>query len=175
MNAEPDRRRESSPDRPPVGGTRPGASPGRSGEPVTSFDPEALKRLRRARGLTHDMLGARAGVARPNLIAYELGGRPGVEMLVTMARALKVDPWELTTVNPAAPTLSDLRVRAGLTKAVLAARLGMSRSTWHLVEIGKRKLRPQVATATARVLRMSVRRVREAWQRGVDSGPREPA
>lgn len=135
-----------------------------------SFDPEALKRLRQARGLTHDMLGGRAGVARPNLIAYELGGRPGVDMLMALARALRVDPWDLTTVDPAAPTLTDLRVRAGLTKAELAARLGMSRSAWHLVETGKRKLRPPVATAVATVLRLSARRVREAWQRGVDHG-----
>jgi transcriptional regulator with XRE-family HTH domain len=112
-------------------------------------------------------------VARPNLIAYERGARPGLEVLVALARALRVDPWELTTVNPDAPTLADLRLRAGLTKAELAAHLEMSRNAWHLVETGKRNLRPPVAAAVAKTLRVSARRVQEAWQRGIAPSPEE--
>ncbi|MGI9079222.1 MAG: helix-turn-helix domain-containing protein [Acidimicrobiales bacterium] len=140
---------------------------------MSSFDPAALRGLRPTQGMTLDTLGARAGVARPNLIAYELGGHPSVEILVALARALRVDPWELTTVDPAAPTLADLRLHAGITKTELASRLGIPRTTWHLVETGKRRLRPPVATAVAKALGVSARRVREAWQRGVDAEPPE--
>ncbi len=128
----------------------------RSGEVVRSFDPEALRRLREARGLSHDSLGAMVRVARPNLIGYEKGReRPGIEVLGDLARALGVDPLALTRVTPATATLADLRARAGLSKSSLAGRVGLGRYMWDQVERGKRTLQPDVASKVAAALGVS--------------------
>lgn len=142
----------------------------RSVEAVRSFDPEALRRLRRARGLSHDALAELVDVARPNLIAYEKATkRPGVEILIALARALGVDPLALTTSTARTATLADLRARAGVTKTDLADGLGMARSTWDLIERGGRRLQPETAAAVAEILGVSERTLRQALRRGIDA------
>jgi transcriptional regulator with XRE-family HTH domain len=141
----------------------------RSGEIVRSFDPEALRRLREERGLSHDSLGAMVRVARPNLIGYEKGReRPGIEVLGDLARALGVDPLALTTATSATATLADLRARAGLSKSALAARVGLGRYMWDQIERGKRALQPDVAAKAAEALGVSARTVRAALKRGIE-------
>lgn len=140
----------------------------RSGEVVRSFDPEALRKLRESRGLSHDSLGAMVRVARPNLIGYEKGReRPGIEVLGDLARALEVDPLALTTATPATVTLADLRARAGLTKSALATRVGLGRYMWDQIERGKRTLQPGVVPVAASALGVSERALRAALQRGI--------
>ncbi len=98
-------------------------------EAVPSFDPAALRRLRRARGLSHDALGAEVGISRPSLISYEKGTRGiGVHNLHLLARALGVDPLELTTATRATATIADLRARVGLRRTDLAGLLGIHRT-----------------------------------------------
>lgn len=143
----------------------------RTAEAVRSFDPEALRRLRRGRGLSHDALGALVGVSRPNLIAYEKGAmRPGLEVLAALAGALGVDALELTTATAETATLADLRARAGLSKSALATRLGLARSTWDLIERGRRRLQPAIAAAAAAALGVSEEELAAARERGASSG-----
>ena len=143
-------------------------------EGVRSFDPAAMVRLRRARGLSHDALGERVGRARPNLIAWEKGpARPSPAKLVVLARALEVEPWELTTVGPADATLADLRGWAGLTQPELAERAGIARSTYSLIERGGLALRPDMAERIASVLDVDVDDVVRAHARSVPA-PEEP-
>lgn len=130
----------------------------RSSEPTHNFDPDALLRLRRERGLSHDALTEIVSMSRPDLIAYEKGRkRPGVDRLAVLAKGLNVDPWALTTADPSAPTLADLRVRAGLTRSALAETLGMPRGTWDAIERGRRELRPEIATQAAQAIQQATR------------------
>jgi transcriptional regulator with XRE-family HTH domain len=99
-------------------------------EGVRGFDPAAMARLRKARGLTLDALGERVGRARPNVIKWEAGEAPSPPKLVALARALDVDPWQMTLRKPQAAELADLRDWAGLTRRALAARAGIRRSTY---------------------------------------------
>lgn len=97
-------------------------------ERVSNFDPQRLLEARRAKGLSHDSLGALIGAARPNLIAYEKGRRvPSPPRLAALAEALGVDPLELTaTASAAEATFSDLRMRAGVSNSRLADEAGIS-------------------------------------------------
>ncbi len=141
----------------------------RSNEPVASFDPARLRDLRRSHGMSHDTLGSLTGLQRPNLIAYERGDRrPGVDVLVALAKALGVDPLALTRVDPTTATLADLRARAGLTRVETAARLGISSSYLRALERDPRQLRPELAKRLARMLRIPVEEVQAAHARGVD-------
>ncbi|HET7486481.1 MAG TPA: helix-turn-helix transcriptional regulator [Acidimicrobiales bacterium] len=137
---------------------------------MRSFDPEALRRARRRRRLSHDALAELVDVARPNLIAYERGTtRPGIEVLAALAGALGVDPLALTTATPRTATLADLRARAGVTKTELAARLGIARSTWDFIERGGRTLRPDTAAAVAEILGVDEAALRRALRRGIEA------
>lgn len=136
-------------------------------EAVPSFDPDALRRLRRARGLSHDALGAQVGVSRPSLIAYEKGIRGiGVHTLHLLSRALGVDPLELTTATRATATVADLRARVGLSKSDLAELLGIHRTMWARIEQGSRRLRPELMPKVAGALEVSENEVRRALERG---------
>jgi transcriptional regulator with XRE-family HTH domain len=145
----------------------------RTNEAVRSFDPASLRRLRRRHGLSHDALGARVGINRPALIAYEKGSkRVGLHSLHLLAAALGVDPLELTTATRDTATLADLRARAGVSKTDLADRLGLDRTTWERVERGERGLRPDVAEAVAEVLAVEPGEVLAARERGITHGER---
>jgi transcriptional regulator with XRE-family HTH domain len=149
----------------------------RSIEPVTSFDPDALKRLREARGLSHDRLGAVTSIDRPQLIAYEKGRTvPSVDTVTALAQALEVDPLELTSATLATATLADLRLRRGLTKTSMAAELGLSAASWDSIERGRRGLRADLAPHAANVLAVDADTLEAARQRSVERyEPRPPA
>ena len=135
-------------------------------EGVRSFDPDALARLRKARGLSLDALGERVGRARPNLIKWESGTEPpSPPKLVELARALEVESWELTRVRPQAAELEDLRVWAGLTRRDLAARAGIRRPTYSEIERGSAPLPAEAAAALAAALGCDVAQVERAYRR----------
>jgi transcriptional regulator with XRE-family HTH domain len=149
-------------------------------EGVKSFDAAALVRLRQARGLSHDALGERVGRARPNMIAWEKGpAKPSPSKFVALARALEVEPWELTTVGPGTAELADLRAWAGLTQQELADKAGMTRSTYSLLERGGVPLRSDVAERIAAAVGCQVVDVERAAARTrpvpADSGTRVDA
>jgi transcriptional regulator with XRE-family HTH domain len=133
---------------------------------VPSFDPAALVRVRRARGLTQDALGELVGLSRPALIAYEKGSRtPGPTILYRLAEALGVDVLKLTSATLRTATLTDLRARAGFTKTELAAELGMRRHTYDRIERGVRQPEPELVPQLAAVLGVAERTVAGALRR----------
>lgn len=143
---------------------------------MPSFDPAALVRLRRARGLTHDALGALVGLSRPALIAYEKSARtPGPTILYRLATALGVDVLELTSVTLRTATMTDLRARAGFTKTELANELDLRRHTYDRIERGVRQLEPELFPRLAAVLGVSERTVAGALRRAQSAGLRAPA
>lgn len=135
---------------------------------MRGFDPEALVRLRRALGLSHDALGERIDRPRPNIIKWEQGETtPSPEKLVVLARALGVDPWRLTTTRPASAELADLRDWAGMTRRDLAAATGLTREMYSRLERGQFPLTDELAEALAAALGRDVAEIRRAHRRAV--------
>ena len=133
---------------------------------MPSFDPTALVRLRRARGLTQDALGELVGLSRPALIAYEKGQRtPGPKILHRLATALDVDVLKLTSVTLRTATMRDLRARVGVTKTELAAALDLRRHTYDRIERGARELEPELAPQLAAILGVTERTLVGALRR----------
>ena len=140
----------------------------RSGERVASFSGATLRETRRNRGLSIDALGELVAVTRSALVGYEHDRvRPGIEILVDLSRALRVDPYKLMGIDRGAATLAHLRATAGLTKTAIARRLGMGRSTWSHIERGTRSLQPAVAERLAPLLDAPVAEVLAARARGI--------
>lgn len=138
---------------------------------MPSFDPAALVRLRRAKGLTQDALGALVALSRPALIAYEKGQRiPGPTILHRLATALNVDVLKLTSATLRTATMTDLRARAGLSKTALAATLGMPRHTYDRIERGVRQPEPELVPQLAAALGVSERTVTSALRRPAPTG-----
>ena len=129
---------------------------------AVGFDPAAMARLRRKRGLSFDALAALTGKSRRHLIGWEKAEMgPSPASLVTLADALGVKPWALTARSPGAAdlTLAELRAWAGLRQEEVAAALGVSRPTYGKIEAGQRPLGPddyallrQLAAALGRPL-----------------------
>ena len=138
---------------------------------MPSFDPAALVRVRRARGLTQDALGALVALSRPALIAYEKGQRtPGPTILHRLATALDVDVLRLTSATLRTATMTDLRARAGLSKTALAAILGLPRHTYNRIERGLRQPEPELVPQLATALGVSERTVTGALRRSPAPG-----
>jgi len=148
----------------------------RSREGVPSFDPVALRRLRRAAGLSLDQVAASAGVTRQQLIAYEkprgdkAARTPGMDTFTALAAALGLDdPLGLTTADTATATLADLRARRGVSKAAVAAHLDMTPGAWDAIERGRQPLRAGTARRVAELLEVDPEVVEPAWRRGLDT------
>jgi transcriptional regulator with XRE-family HTH domain len=127
--------------------------------PVRGFRHDVLKTLREQRGLSLQQLGdLLGGVQRAQVWSWEDGRTvPSARRLVGLATALGVDPYDLLDVDPAHPTLHDLRVRRGLTAKELAERTGLSyEGMVHRLDIGQgpEEISPQVARELADALGM---------------------
>jgi transcriptional regulator with XRE-family HTH domain len=100
------------------------------------------------------------------MIAWEKGpAKPSPAKLVGLARALEVQPWELTTVGPETAELADLRGWAGLTQQELADKAAIMRSTYSLLERGGLPLRRDVAERIASAIGSDVEVVERAAAR----------
>lgn len=134
---------------------------------VRGFDPEALVRARKARGLSQEALGEAVGRARTNIIPWEkvAGDTPSPRNLVLLAEVLDVHPWELTNVNPEEAELADLRTWAGLTQRELADAAQIARSSYSLLERGGLPLHAEVAERIAAELGRTVEEVERAYMR----------
>ena len=134
---------------------------------VRGFDPEALVRARKARGLSQEALGEAVGRARTNVIPWEkvAGDTPSPRNLVLLAQVLAVNPWELTNVSPEEAELADLRTWAGLTQRELADAAQIARSSYSLLERGGLPLHAEVAERIAAELGRTVAEVEHAYMR----------
>ena len=134
---------------------------------VRGFDPDALVRARKARGLSQEAMGEAVGRARTNIIPWEkvAGDTPSPRNLVLLAQVLDVQPWELTTVDPEVAELADLRTWAGLTQRELADAAQIARSSYSLLERGGLPLHGEVAERIAAELGRTVEEVQRAYER----------
>lgn len=81
------------------------------------FRGDHLRTLREARGWTQEQLAVRIRAAPTMIGKWELGHvTPGSSSVAKLAAALEVPPQEFTDVDPAAMTVVELRIRAGLSR-----------------------------------------------------------
>lgn len=139
-------------------------------ESLRSFDAEAFRRIRIEAGLSHDALSRLTKRTRPNLISWENGRfQPTPRILVILAGALQVDPFELLTVNEKTATLPDLRARAGLDRGEVAARLGVHRITYLRLEQGRAPLRTETIPTLAALFDTTTTAIVDAYQRAKEA------
>ena len=106
---------------------------------AAGFDPDRLRQLRVAAGLTQHELAMRTGTDASTIGKYESGSRtPYVDRLASLASALGVTPAELTQIGFDPGRLRQLRVAAGWSQRELAARAGTDRPTIAEYESGDR-------------------------------------
>jgi transcriptional regulator with XRE-family HTH domain len=142
---------------------------------VRGFDPEALVRLRKERGLSHDALAERTGWGRPNIIRWEKGRRrPSPAMLLAIADALQVEPAELTSISLANAELVDLRALAGLTQEQVARAAGIPKPTYALIEHCQLPLEPALVDRLASIFGVTSRDVQRAHYRAMAAGSPTP-
>jgi transcriptional regulator with XRE-family HTH domain len=93
--------------------------------------------------------------------------QPQPRFLPEIARVLQVDPLALLDGDPAHPTISALRLAAGLTCSDVWRRASIPKTTYHRIDrgVGARRTDPTVLTALARVLDASEEDVLAAIER----------
>lgn len=108
-------------------------------ERVSQFAPEQLRGLRVDRGLAVAELAELAGVRRSQVWTWEAGTvAPTPRSIRSLATALGVDPLRLIHADASQPTLREMRIRAGLSREEVSARVGISHSSCYRLEHGVR-------------------------------------
>jgi transcriptional regulator with XRE-family HTH domain len=120
------------------------------------FDGAVLARAREAAGLSQSALAVRIGASSKQRIwHWERGAeQPQPRFVPEIARVLQVDPLALLDGDPAHPTISALRLAAGLTCSDVWRRASIPKTTYHRIDrgVGARRTDPAVVSAIARVL-----------------------
>jgi transcriptional regulator with XRE-family HTH domain len=141
---------------------------------VARLDGEALARARRAAGLTQPALALELGVSSGTRVwLWERGAeQPRPRFIPQMAKILGVEPLRLLEGDPERPTISALRLAAGLTRDEVWDRARITKMTYHRIDrgVGVRAPDPSVVRAIAAVLRISEDETLAAIERA--RGPR---
>lgn len=136
---------------------------GRRGAP--DFDPARLRAAREHAELTQVALAAAVGAHPSEYGEWESGRRvPRVETVAALARALQLNPLDLVAIDEDEPrTLQHLRIAAGLSQVDAAAKAGLNRTTYSMLERGEIiKLSSKDAASIAAALGTEVASIREA-------------
>jgi transcriptional regulator with XRE-family HTH domain len=135
------------------------------GEGVTGFRPDRFRAARKKAGLSQKQLAARLHVSQSQVSDWERGTvNPRARNLHAAAALLDVPVDELLDVDTA-PTLRQLRQRAGLSQRELASALAVSQQAYHKLEHGTVALRPDAAAILADLLGVPADDVLVAWRR----------
>jgi transcriptional regulator with XRE-family HTH domain len=136
---------------------------------LDTFQPGALRALRKARGLTQRELADRIGTTDRTVMRWEGGaGTPAIELIPTLAAALACRPEQL--LEPVVvDTLQTLRRRAGLSQRALAAALGVNQSTYSRIERGTSPLDTALVADIATALKVGRREVEAAYDAGTNA------
>jgi transcriptional regulator with XRE-family HTH domain len=123
---------------------------------VARVDGAVLARAREAAGLSQSALAVRIGASSKQRIwHWERGAeQPHPRFVPRIARVLQVGPLALLDGDPANPTISALRLAAGLTCSDIWRRTPIAKTTYHRIDrgVGARRTDPTVLTALAGVL-----------------------
>ena len=119
----------------------------------------ALARAREAAGLTQPALALELGVSSGTRVSlWERGAeQPQPKFVPMMAQILGVEPLRLLDGDPDQPTISALRLAAGLTRDEVWEQARITRMTYHRIDrgVGVRAPDPSVVRAIATLLGVS--------------------
>jgi transcriptional regulator with XRE-family HTH domain len=136
---------------------------------VARFDGAVLARAREAAGLSQSALAARIGASSKQRIwHWERGAeQPQPRFIPEIARVLQVDALALLDADPAHPTISALRLAAGMTCSDVWRRASIAKTTYHRIDrgVGARRPDPAVVTALTRVLHVPEAQILAAIER----------
>jgi transcriptional regulator with XRE-family HTH domain len=122
---------------------------------VARLDGEQLARAREAAGLTQPALAAELGVASATRIwLWERGAeQPRPKFVPQMAKILGIKPLNLLEGDPTRPSISALRLAAGLTREEVWGRARITKMTYYRIDrgVGVRSPDPSVVRALATV------------------------
>ena len=105
---------------------------------VHGLNPEALARIRRARGLTQDDLALQVGVRSHSIHTWESGrSKPGPQNFKRLLEVLNATEDELVSAS-SEPSLAAHRQRAGLTQSAAIEATGIPRHRLLDIERGVR-------------------------------------
>lgn len=131
---------------------------------MRGFDRRALAAARERRGWTLGRLAREANVGGSTVSHWEKGIRtPEADNLARVAAALGVPISDLIVPRDGHPTLSDLRVVAGLTQPQLGAVTGLSTTSLSALERGETRLSEEKAARLAEALNTTVGVIRDAY------------
>ncbi len=138
------------------------------------FDGERLARTRQAAGLSQSALALEIGASSKQRIwQWERGAeQPRPRYIPELAKALDVEPLELLDGNPAQPTISALRLAAGLTRDDVWERAAITKMTYNRIDrgVGARQPDPSIVRALAQVLRKTEDEILAAIERARAEG-----
>jgi len=144
---------------------------------LRGFDRERLVALRIAKGYDNPAWLARAaGIGTATLRHWESGrSAPGVDLLARVADTLDVPISDLVIVPEDQRFPSYYRVIAGMTQPQLGQAAATTTTTVGAVERADIKPSDALATRLAVAMGISVKTLREAWERAHSRPPGTPA
>lgn len=108
-----------------------------------AFSGSRLAAGRVAAGLTQERLAQLLQTEQTRVSEWERGVlTPRPNVMPKLAAAIGMDALEFLAADPAAPTLEDMRLAAGLTMQEVADQLGISLRRYRGVEIGSTRRDP---------------------------------
>lgn len=108
-----------------------------------AFSGSRLAAGRLAAGLTQERLAQLVRTEQTRVSDWERGlMTPRPDLMPKLAAAIGMDALEFLAVDPASPSLEDMRLAAGLTMDAVAEQLGISRRRYRGIEIGATRRDP---------------------------------
>lgn len=137
---------------------------------VRLFSGARLRQFRERKKLSVDDLAGLSGVSRQAISTWETGrAQPTPGPLLRVAAALQTTVPDLVPIPSGEVTISDLRVRVGLTQGEAASGLGISATLLVDIERGRKPLNDSRVDALADLYQVPVDEIRSAWQRAIDT------
>jgi transcriptional regulator with XRE-family HTH domain len=125
---------------------------------VARFQGDRLARAREVAGLSQKALAEALGVSSGLRVwEWERGAeQPRPKHVTAMASLLGVSPLDLLDGDPERPTISALRIAAGLARDEVAQRAQITKMTYHRIDrgVGSRPPDPSLVRAIAGVLEL---------------------
>lgn len=136
-------------------------------EPVSDFDAAALRARRRELGWTQEDLALHAGVAGATVASWETRvAAPSPTHLVTVANALRVPMSRLLVPAGSGTSISDYRLRTGLTRAEAAAAADLPASRLKDIERHMRQPNTEDLAALSDAYGVPTATLSAAWATG---------
>jgi transcriptional regulator with XRE-family HTH domain len=133
---------------------------------LPGFSGPRLRSLRQERHWTILELAEMADLKRSTIQHWENGtSTPDPRSIPRLARALGVQPRDLTILTDEEIGLLELRALSGRLASDMADSVGIDRTTWGEIERGFRRPDDELMTLIAATLDLAPDEVREAWQR----------